>query len=104
MSTKTKRKSDVRYWLRNEDAPFLTPCAFVTDEQYRTTIFISDFVTLEIQYNYFCGAASTEYEKGATQVSKAKFMRHIKALQIKYGVKFSIKTKWGTNANQSSDT
>lgn len=99
MSTKTKRNSEVRYWLRNEDAPGLTPCAFVTDEQYRTPTFISDFVDLEVQYNYFCEATSTEYANGATQVSKAKFMRHIKALQIKYGVKFSIKTEWGTNEN-----
>lgn len=99
MSTKTKRKSDVTYWMRDEESYLVTPAVFVLDAKGRTPMFITDFACLYIYYDYFCPENTTEFEHGCLRISEATFKCHIKKLQDKYGVKFSIKTEWGTNAD-----
>lgn len=102
MSTKTKRKSDVTYWQYANDSS----CIFVLTEKWQTPTFITNFSYLQVEYDYNC--AENTYKQthsgGVVQITEKEFMDFVKRAQAKYGVKFSIKTEWGTNASQSSDT
>lgn len=99
MSTKTKRKSDVTYWRSMTAYSW-----WVLDGSNNTPTKIGAFHnTLIVSYDYDV-PDNTYNSDRPVQVTKKIFMAKMKELQDKYGVKFSIKTEWGTNASQSSDT
>lgn len=102
MSTQKPRKSEVTYWMRKEESDLVTPAVFVLDSKERVVMFVTDWFDLQVSYGSNCRENTTHFEHGCIQMSKAKFKEHIKALQVKHGVKFSIKTEWGTNDIHSS--
>lgn len=93
------KKSDVTYWMRNEESNLVTPLIYVLDSNNRVCMLISDFVELVVQYGSNCPENTTHFAHGCIQMGEATFKQHVKKLQTKYGVKFSIKTEWGTNAD-----
>lgn len=99
MSMQKPKKSDVTYWMRNEESNLVTPLIYVLDSNNRVCMLISDFVELVVQYGSNCPENTTHFAHGCIQMGEATFKQHVKKLQTKYGVKFSIKTEWGTNAD-----
>lgn len=87
MSTKTKRKSRIDY--RKDIKGFLW---YVVDEEGRVVTRVADWITvMEVVYN---GNSDTY---NTVPILKGEFMYAMRKIQAKHGVKFSIKTEWGTN-------
>jgi hypothetical protein len=93
MSTKTKRNSKVTYW-RN----MIGYSWWVLDSNNKTPTKVGAFNCLEVSYNYDC-PDNTFLSDRPVRVAKKAFEAKMEELQTKYGVKFSIKTEWGTNAD-----
>lgn len=96
------RKPKITYWQKGKPQD----CIFVLDDQNRSPTYIYDFGTtlgLEVMYDYDVPENTYKDSREPKQLSRAEFYRQLKALQVKYNAKFSIKTEWGTNVSQSSN-
>ena len=96
MSTKTERKSDIAYG-RSLDGYRYVVIQMGNSANYMMRI--CDWNDhLEVWYG--CPNNGQSY----MLISRVEFSRAMRKIKAKHGVKFSIKTEWGTNASQSSDT
>ena len=86
MSTKTKRNSEISY---GRDGRFIYG---VFNGDNIVTRVCDWYDNLEVQYN-----DKERKPENYQPVTKKEFNSFVKQAQAKYGVKFSIKTEWGTN-------
>lgn len=96
MSTQKQRKSRVRH----RKNIFNPPRWYVIDNNGEVVTKISDWYpnNLEVSYDNTGGCSIID----TIPITTAEFIKDMKNLKKKYGVKFSIKTEWGTNDIHSS--
>lgn len=112
MSTKTRKRSKVEYWFLVSPKTKKVHTCFITSDSVNVPFYLSEdtqWECLTIGYKYGAIGNTWDYDESTRslrkrKVSRTKFIDHVVEIEKKYKMEISIRTTWGTNASQSSDT